>query len=345
MKNKSILGGYIDQNKNLVLFLKRFFWIITGTLFSIIFLINLKYIDASVFSDPISFLLYAVVGGIVGAGGLHFLCAWVSTPKFVFYEKYLTFKAFWRVIGIAVIILFGLESFKYMVGLSLMNGYLFFIGMCLVNILGGLICLHRGGDVGRTVAQLYFFDFLKEFVLLLVFIAAPDQFTEKVAYFAGRSIVVGLDFAKAFAFITMLSMPYQSGWPSLIKGISFKRDNPSTPEYDRAVKRGVLITMLIGVWFTWHSVAYESLIHFIAPVLLLMMLLRHHRSSLETIAGSLPQDLVQLAGILDKCEDPEDRAHLLETYTASMEKLVQSYNKDHRQKLAEAQATKTNAET
>ena len=185
----------------------------------------------------------------------------ISSGDFAFREQYLVAAGYWDMVGISVLILFGLEGFKYLVSQSLGSGAVYFVGICLVNLLGMLICLRHGGDVGRTVAQIYFLDFLNQAFALCILLMAPKL--GPVAgglYFVCRAVVIGLDFAKVSAFITMLFMPNQPGWPSLIPRVKLKRENPSTPEYDWCVRICVILFMFSGGWFAVRNVSYEMVI-------------------------------------------------------------------------------------
>jgi hypothetical protein len=191
-----------------------------------------------------------------------------------------------------------------------------------------LICLRHGGDVGRTVAQIYFLDFLNQVFGLCVFLATTKSGPVAAGlYFVVRAVIIGLDFARISAFITMLSMPNQSGWPSLIPWIKLKRANPSTPEYDGCVRTCVILSMFIGCWFAARNVPYEAMIP-AAPIVLIILILRQQRVCLQSIAGRLPQDLLGVTSILDRIEDPKERAvtidvvmrTLAEMYPAQVEK-------------------------
>jgi hypothetical protein len=305
------------------LFLRQFFSVLAICLFLILLFINSGKFALFHTTSPMILLAALLLFVFVFVWIVSEIWYWVSNEDFEYRDYYWQFRQYWSALGLPTIVLFGLEGSKYLLSDSLkLTPVYYFVGMCLVNLLGLLICLRHRRDVGRTLAQIYLLDFLNQGVGLGLIVINNAGPLAAGMYFISRAMLIGLDFAKIIAVLTMLTLPKQQGWPSLIPWVRWRRDNPSTPDYDRFIRLTFGALMLIGMWFAWHGVSYESFVHFTPVILLLILIFRKQSNTVETEIGTVSLEFLKVARDVDRITDEEYRLAVMEMVAYNTNKLV-----------------------
>ena len=272
---------------------------------------------------PLVLLTFLLVFVLVLTWGVAAFWRLVSSKDFAYRDYFFVFQRYWKIIGIPALILIGLEGFKLFISTLLGNNVLsYFLSVCLINFLCMLICLGHKQDVGRTLAQLYLFDFLNQVFWLGGHLAIPAGPLGSAQDFVCRSVLIGLDFSKIVAVLTMLTLPKQQGWPALIPWVRWRRDNPSTADYDSLIRLTFGALMLIGMWFSWRDVSYESFVYITPVIALIIIIFRKQSNTVETEIGTVSLEFLKVARDVDRITDEEYRLAVMEMVAYNTNLLV-----------------------
>ena len=202
-----------------------------------------------------------------------------------------------------------------------------FLFMVAQNVIGMLLAIRHGKDVGRTIAQLYLLDALLAAIgFVLVFSQQFDSYLPAIVTI-WLSATTGLSLCRIFAFVTMLGMPFLPSWPSLIPKVRFERDKFGVSSFDRKIRIAVVMLTLYGgviVGFVEQK-PFELLI-ILAPIVLLIFLIRAELASEGDSQETLSPYAVRFGRLFDEL-DPDLREAFFVTYQKSIRNVVDGAKK------------------
>lgn len=231
-------------------------------------------------------------------------------------------KQVWPLMALAVWTLGGIEGSRYLVGLALQaHGAWFFVGTGLFGLLGFFVCRRHGDDVGVATSQLYLIDFAWHVVGLLICLYLPVGPMMTFAAFLYKSVNVGLDFAKILAVASLLSLPDQPGWPTLIPFAAPKRKISGNNFYDKIIYVAVALSMVLGGLIVWQGASHVML-YFSYLAIILVIIVRSQNHAITTKAGKLSPRALDIAYTIDTIPALDVREMVLNNISGIATKLA-----------------------